>query len=234
MGRREWEEGNFTLPKAEWVKFRKAMVEAYNAGVHQDFETTQRVYEAVKSAVKGKRGVDLATVIRDVMARTKPGHTRGFALAEPEFTYVVVNEYQAQRSLQKKDEVTGKLKLQAPKKQLFELAKQTTMGFDTSDGSRISLAPDTQKVNWEVPESKGACECSRQSLMGSVLFKLLAGVNWTRGSGGWVSGNDEYHEDAGRHSTGAGGSYLKERFGPLGDQEFERVHGRPPAPKPRR
>lgn len=230
MGTREWERGSFTLPASEWVKFRKALVTGYGQAQASDIATIQRLHDAVKAAVKGKRAVELEQAVRQALGSRKPAV--GLWEGELEHPLLVVDEYKAICAILKKDEATGKFKLQRPKKQFFEAPKQTTTVFYACTEATITLDPAERKVTWDVPETKGACNWARASHMGKLLFALLAKVKWLRGSGGSVHGGDEHRQEAGREHAGAGGSYLKDRFGPLGDQDYERLHGMKPPPRP--
>jgi hypothetical protein len=48
--------------------------------------------------------------------------------------------------------------------------------------------------------------------MGKEFFSRLRRINWTRGSGGTIVGNDEYNSDS--YDAGGGANYTKDRFGP--------------------
>ena len=233
MGRREWERGEILLPRAEWPTFKKALVNGYNLALQADFTTLVRLHAAVKEAIKGKRGVDLDRVIRETAYRKLPGTTSAFIEPAREFDFKVLGFYETLTAMLKRDEVTQKHRLQAPKKQALRLAKANTPGLTYFyPGGEASIALDNEKrtLTGDVPESKNACLDARRSHVAEVLFEALGKVKWGRGSGGSIQGNDEYHQDAGKDHAGGGGSYLKERFGPLGDQDYERVHGMP-APK---
>lgn len=48
--------------------------------------------------------------------------------------------------------------------------------------------------------------------LATVLFRLLNKVQWTRGSGGEIVGNDEYNRDS--THVGGGSNYVKDSWGP--------------------
>lgn len=222
MSRYEWERGTITLPSAEWVKFRNALIQGFAVAQRQDFQTLERLHAAVVATTKGKRGVNFQEAVQ-----------KAFQELEGRFKLKVADEYRAMQAVLKKDEATGKHKLHAPKKKDFPDPKQTAKSIQFSaDGGTITLDNTKRTVSWGVSENNHACETARETFMGRLLFQQLGRVKWTRGSGGAIIGNDEYNREAGEEHAGGGGSYLKDRFGPEGDKEYERTHGfKPPAPR---
>lgn len=87
-------------------------------------------------------------------------------------------------------------------------------GF-SSNGTVTFIRP-TRTIVWEVIEGDKACEWERHSLIGSVLFRSLARINWTNGSGGLILGNDEHSHHRRK--------YIKTAFGPAGMREAEKSY----------
>lgn len=83
----------------------------------------------------------------------------------------------------------------------------------------IVLRNDSHTASWEVYENNRACDHARQHPLACTFFGLLAKIEWTRGSGGTIIGNDEYNRDS--HDVGGGGNYIKETFGPNGKKAVE-------------
>jgi hypothetical protein len=232
MGRREWERGEIVIPSAAWAGFKKDLREAYNKAVAADFELAKRVHERVKAAHKGKRNVDWEKAVWAEIHATEEKRATGYGFFSGGSTYQaqryefqVVNEWNVKTALLLKDEATGKYKLVAPKAKSFAAVKADARQFNAGSEASITLVDEGRKAGWNVYENKNACETARESLMGKTFFALLAKIQWTRGSGGSLHGNDEYHEDAGREHAGGGGSYTKDTFGPRGDDDFERTNG---------
>jgi hypothetical protein len=91
------------------------------------------------------------------------------------------------------------------------IGKSTGAKFTLTLGeTRIEF--DGRKVTWSVPENNHACEHAREHLLARTLFDLLARVQWTRGSGGTITGNNEYNQDS--RDAGGGGNYVVQEFGP--------------------
>jgi hypothetical protein len=70
-----------------------------------------------------------------------------------------------------------------------------------------------REVSYDVADSHG-CDRPREHPISRMLWSALSKVNWTRGSGGEILGNNEYNEEAGRGQAGGGGSYVVMSFGP--------------------
>ncbi|VTU42888.1 hypothetical protein H6P1_00304 (plasmid) [Variovorax sp. PBL-H6] len=232
MGRREWEKGEVVIPSAAWAGFKKDLREAYNKAIAADFELAKRVHERVKAAQKGKRNVDWEKAVWAEIHATDEKRSAGYGYfggggtyQAERYEFKVVSEWNVKTALLVNDEATGKVKLATPKAKSFAPVKSDARQFYAGNEASITLVDESRTAKWNVYENKNACEEARQSYMGRAFLGLLAKVKWTRGSGGSFHGNDEYHEDAGREHAGGGGSYIKDTFGPLGDDDYERTNG---------
>ena len=70
-----------------------------------------------------------------------------------------------------------------------------------------------RNVIWYVSENNHACDRAHAHPFAIRLFNMLSKVQWTRGSGGDIVGNNEYARDA--EGVGGGGNYLVQHFGPV-------------------
>lgn len=230
MSRYEWERGSFVIPSTQWAAFKKSLRDAYNKALANDLTLLDKALAKVKAEYKGKRNVDWHKAVQDELnAYEKVGYGM-FGGTRYRYDFQLFDHYDAADNLLVRQEVETtkgkvvKYVLRSVKKKDFPDANGKTMSFDADDGS-IHLNDKTRTVEWAVSENNHACDRARESLMGRTLFALLAKVQWGRNSGGHVIGNDEYNEDSAREYAGGGGSYIKETFGPLGEQEYERTHG---------
>lgn len=91
-------------------------------------------------------------------------------------------------------------------------ATNRTKMFDV--GGEASISFEKNNVTWSVPENNHAVETAEKHPLHDVFFDALASVQWTRGSGGVISGNDEYNQDG--REYGGGANYITHTFGPQG------------------
>jgi hypothetical protein len=75
----------------------------------------------------------------------------------------------------------------------------------------IELNHDKRTVHWSVYEGNHACEEARRTPEARRLFKALDRIQWTRGSGGTIAGNDEYNQDC--QDPGGGANYVVKYYG---------------------
>lgn len=109
---------------------------------------------------------------------------------------------------------------------LGEKPSNRTSRYSVGEGS---IAFKGNAVTWHAEDSH-ACDRPNAHPVAIALWQALDRVTWTRGSGGEIRGNDEYSEEAGRHSTGTGGSYLVREYGAKAAAErarLNRTYGRP-------
>lgn len=75
-----------------------------------------------------------------------------------------------------------------------------------------SLEFKGRELHWSVGENNHARDRGRSHPVARALFKALDLVEWTRGSGGKILGNDEYNRDT--DYEGGGGNYVVDEYGP--------------------
>lgn len=101
---------------------------------------------------------------------------------------------------------------------------QAEMEFPTSRTTTF-CAPDcsvifnvaNRTVGWDVPENNHACEHARGSHLGEAFFGAIGKVRWTHGTGGVITGNDEYA--SGSREAGGGANYVTAAYGYLGIEQ---------------
>ena len=69
----------------------------------------------------------------------------------------------------------------------------------------------SRSVSWRVEENNHARDTAREHHMGRAFFAALSKVEWVRGTGGTIVGNDEYNRDS--EYDGGGGNYVTGSFG---------------------
>lgn len=101
----------------------------------------------------------------------------------------------------------------------FPNATSKTLKFAAGLEGRISISTTGPNVGWDVYEGNHAIEYASNSNMGRVFLSLVSKVQWTRGSGGTIVGNDEYNQSI--LEAGGGANYVTRRFGPLGQEDLK-------------
>ena len=88
----------------------------------------------------------------------------------------------------------------------------------------ITFDRGKRSVRWEVPEGNHARDHGRNHPIAQALFKALDRVQWTRGTGGKIVGNDEYNRDS--EYEGGGGNYVIDEYGPKVQRQPAHTYGR--------
>lgn len=227
MSHNDWQKGTYKLSTAEFSKFRNALVTAYNEALARDFATALKLHAAVKAAAKGKRGVKFLDLVTAQLENKVASYSR-WGSTQLEYSFEIVDDYCIRRSLLGDDLKANKL-LQ-PKKASFQPA---TVGLKCLDfplphpglyvEGHLHIDPKTRDVHWSVSENNHAVDRARASFVGRFLFSYLRKVTWTRGTGGYLVGNDENNED--NSDAGGGANYVVDRFGPIGEQQRDEQYG---------
>lgn len=210
MSKNGWEAGTIKVPTKAWAGFKKALREAYTARNAELYLEAVKLHEQLVAAGKGKRGFDARSHLRALIERR-----RGLDYHDGERIFEAVFPCEAGKPAPTKPRV--------PKKASFAPATGKTVRFAASIFAAITIDDKTTSVRWRVEENNHAVEEARDSYMGRKLFDLLHRIEWVRGSGGVISGNDEYNEDD--NGPGGAANYITARFGPVGEQIAAETYG---------
>lgn len=197
----EWEAGTIKLPVAEVPKIRKVLVDAANA---ERAAVKAYVEKIERDVLKGTRSLKVA---RERME----AHRRDYRARDNDPRYAQT-AWQVIDSVllygDKIHKITGRdLDLYVP------AATNRTKVWHIEDAT-ITL--DGRNLTWEVHENNHSVDRARSNPLAVALFHALGRLEWTRGSGGTIVGNNEYARED--RSAGGGGNYVVQVF---------------PAPKPK-
>jgi len=209
MSNREWERGEFTIPAAEWARFKASVREAVNRQNALALDAALKLHQKLSDKAKENKSYDLRKGARDEMAAINVGSY----YTPPKFCADEVSEIVD--SVVKDKRLTNdkiQARLSKPTKKDFPQHGNTVTSFHSrscdltlDNGSRIAI--------WNVYESNHAVDRARATALAQGMFAALRKVKWTRESGGVILGNNEYHMESGSFHEGDGGSFSKERFG---------------------
>jgi hypothetical protein len=196
----EWESGTIKLPTAEVTKVRKALIDGANA---ERAAVKGYVEKIERDVLKGTRSLHVARERMEAHRRDYRARDNDPRYAETAWRVLdsVLLYGDKLRKITAKD-----LDVYVP------AATNRTKVWHIEDGT-ISL--DGRVLTWEVHENNHSVERARRHPLAVTLFRILGRIDWTRGSGGIIVGNNEYNRDD--RGPGGGGNYVVQRF---------------PAPKP--
>ena len=219
VGRNEWEQGTFRIPANRWTSFKGALRLAYNEGLAADLVLAEQVLTKVKADHKRRRNVDWRAALTQEIDAQDP-RSGGGGTFRPKYRFGVLGSAaviaKACAGL-----VDGRGKLRSLKKKDFPRATNKTTTFDADTGT-ISLHDPDRTVVWNVPGGDYACERARSSHMARTLFRLLDGIAWSRGTGGYIVGDDGNNRANSPADVGEGVNLLKTPYyGPVGKREAE-------------
>jgi hypothetical protein len=197
----EWEAGNIKLPSAVFSKFRRDLNTYCNQRQTNLFNKALQVFEKMVVQIKSKPSADLE---HDILEHLKESKYNAFRMGW--------NTLDCDGA----DEILRVLlppgnKLHRPQKKDFPVASITR--DRVSDGEwGISFTPKEHAVHWSVAENNHACERAHEHAVVEHFFGMLNAVQWVRGSGGVIAGNNEYNRES--EYAGGGGNLTIFTFGP--------------------
>jgi hypothetical protein len=213
MGRYGWQEGNIKLPKAEFTRIRQAVADADTNEVQSVYDRSQEFWAGLTAREKSNPTAYQTALqaFRSKNTRMINSYDRVSTLPDG-FDHAVGFDYNFSNpnltSAHKPPKRVQKTDLRFPTSKTTEFA-----GAD-GDG-QITFDRENQTVKWYVQDEKlDQHKSARTSSIGRALFAALPKVKWTRGTGGFITGNDDGNEDD--HSNGGGANYVMDGFGPVG------------------
>ena len=224
MSRNEWEHGEFTLPSADFPRVRQAVQAADADHKKRVFEITQAFWTSLTPKEKASTAAYLAAVDRLARERAGTASPRGsFPLPGRELRGQQQDQAAREAAVDmlhfKGDGATQARVLQAD----MDFPTNRTTIFRTPDCS-VSFNAAARTVEWNVPENNHACDRAHGTHLAAALFGAFAKVRWTHGTGGVITGNDEYARES--REAAAGANYVTAAYGYLGIQEAP-AHARP-------
>lgn len=228
----EWETGNFKLSTAAYAEFKKAYFEQYNQAFDYDYNLALQFLNDLLEKAKETKATDLRSLAQSMVYDTKQTSSRsyqGFLIGNfsrevPRYPFKVTGEWELIRNMFEVKDESGKVSyrktpLKIKKSWFTPLSPSKTLTIcDKSGGdASITFDPKERTLHWNVSENNHACDRARESFMGKIFFDLLSKVEWTRATGGYIWGKNEYDEDAERESFTTPSCRTKECYGPIGE-----------------
>ena len=206
MSRNEWEAGTIVLPAKAWPKLKADVRAAYNAHQASRRKLAEEMRRRLVDAAKGKRGFDWNGGIGQVVEAM--AHERPAADCDSlhDVAFVVLPHDRRKPG--------GEGGPKAAKASDYPDASGATKQLSLGEAG-IGFDEATRSVTWSSGENNHAVERAMAHPVARALFQALRRVEWTRGTGGTIVGNDEYNEDS--RQEGGGANYVTKRFGPLGE-----------------
>ena len=200
----EWERGTLTLPAAEFSKVYGAVLAEAKSHAQRAHTESQRFWKSLTA--KQKRDRDAYRQAAESFVRRQRDLPAGLET----LLWRCAGSYD------------GTVKPRRVLKDDAAIPTNRTTQFDLGEAF-ISFDKEKRTVTWEVYENNHAVEHAHQDPVARRLFHALNRVNWTRGSGGVIVGNNEYsREDT---SVGGGGNYITACYGPAGEKERKFAYG---------
>lgn len=210
MSTYEWERGTLKLPSGVAPKMRKALAEAQNKYFDEVMAEAKKFWAANKTTSKKKL---MAALDAEYHKYSGP---RGFGQS-PQMSKAKSEALSIFQSMAWPHGNDGN-KPRAPKVEDVAAAvgpKASSRSTQFRAGWDGYITFNGNNVTWEVMENNHAVDHARESVVGQAFFKSIDKVQWTRGTGGEIVGNDEYNREA--DYAGGGANYVTDGFGPLGD-----------------
>lgn len=238
MSKYEWERGEFVLPSAEFASFRQAIQEAEQKRKERAFAHTQDFWKSLNRKQqtdpaeykKALHAWEQRTSARTVSSRSgwsswnAPRQDEHEAVQEAYLMLSNVAEggWVRNPATGQMERSEGKVRRIQVKDMNYPTNRTTQFEAGVYGDGTVTFNKEKKSVIWSVGENNHAVDTARESVVGQAFFDRLNKVRWTHGTGGVISGNDEYNRDD--DNIGGGGNYCTGSYGYLGaEQEPTRV-----------
>lgn len=226
MSRYEWESGEFTLPAADVPRIKAALRDFVNSvrtdaktralELHRQVNTSNRDrYFATLRSLHAQRSTMTDLYGNERVTRDDLVDSAARLILE-QMLSSTLSEGKGIRQPQNRD-LDAVIPALTNRDNRFPL-----YGFGCHADAYVTFTGRT--ATYEVPENNHARDYADGSPMNALFFHLLETLSWTRGTGGYTSGNDEYNRD--NRDYGAGANYLIRAYGPIGQSARINEHVR--------
>lgn len=206
MGHWDRENGEIILPSAEFAAVRQAVQKATHEHQSKVFDETQEFWKGLTRKEQTDPAAYNAALRKMVEARHQAIERARSSWGSRSVTphaEEILDDAEWRLSLPRGGKPARVLKSDLP------FPTNRTTDFPAGEGS-VTFDKDTNTVHWDTTENRGAIEGAHKSVAGAALFNRIKTVKWTRGTGGVITGNNEYAVDAGH------GDSCHSAFGPIG------------------
>lgn len=210
MSRYDWSEGSFVLPTKAVLPLRRTIKAEYDAHRAEVIRLTEDLWTRFTAAKaryaaanrRPRQVVVYAEVLDPFLDHHRDSAYRsGLDLGTVTLLHDLLSAHRDRPTRVTKAEVNALLPV------LPASWRQVSSG-------ELTVAIHGRTLHWHVSENNHAVEQTHASRVGRAVVKALDAIEWTRGSGGYAVGNDEYCRESRDH--GGGGNYTTMSYGPLG------------------
>lgn len=213
MSRNEWERGEFTLPAASFARVRQAVQAADADHKKRVFAETQKFWAGLTRKQKTDSDAYRAAIAQLTEERTDSSGPRVRWPSESQ----IREQRRAEAAREAAIDMLHFRSYGAKPSRVLQTEMQfptnRTTTFSTPECS-VSFDPQKHTVTWDVPGNNHACEHARGTYLADAFFGAIEKVRWTHGTGGVITGNDEYNSDS--RDPDGGANYVKAAYGYLG------------------
>ncbi|MFK5949508.1 MAG: hypothetical protein QM500_12150 [Methylococcales bacterium] len=205
MSRYEWEKGEIIIPSKAYVFLRKAILNAYNNHLSSQLKKLAKLREYALAQGKGKRGFNFERCVDDNY------YDMGVELDYIHLIFPLKDGSKPKRPA-------------CVSKKALPFANSKTRHFEVGSEAYIAFSDKERMLYWHVSENNHNVRDAHEHYLGGTLFSELSKIKWTRGSGGEISGNNEFNRDS--DYCGGGANYIAHSFWPK-SKEHRSSHSHP-------